>query len=89
MSEISREIHITPARKKIFEEKPLLYRDLGFVVLKDVPIEMAENEGGVHILVKRSLSEAQEARLREIWEATMPPAPNAEGIRREEFHGGH
>lgn len=90
MGEFIRQIHITPARKAIFsrEENLTLFRDLLFDVLGDVPIEMTENgEKGTRILVNQPLSEEKEARLREIWELTMPPAPNADRIRREMQNG--
>lgn len=85
---MEREIHITAARKRRFDEitesgGPFLAKDLYKDVLSDVSYEFCKGKNGSdHILLKEPLSEEKEARLREIWEATMPPAPHADAIRK-------
>jgi len=93
MSEVSRQIHITPARKEMFDKVfveggPFLARSLYYGVLDSVRFEFTRREDGDRILLKQPLSEEKEAKLREIWEATMPPVPIADKMKRGEFGNG-
>jgi len=89
MSEVVRQIHITKARKRMFDKiftegGPFLSRELHYSVLDGVKSEFHRREDGSEvILVNQPLSEEKEAMLREIWELTMPPAPIADKMRRE------
>jgi len=91
MSEVFRQIHITPARKEKFNEVVketgrFLAREFLQEVLGDVKYRFSDaDDGSTRFLLKQPLSEERETRLREIWELTMPPAPHADRMRREEF----
>ena len=89
MTKVLEQIHVTPARKAIFDKivqqgGPFLFRDLYQDILRNIRHDFQqESNESCHILLKEPLSEVQEARLREIWEATMPLAPIADRTRGE------